>query len=251
MRKPLIAGNWKMHGTKTSIDSLLQNLLKNANQPVEYTVFPPFVYLEQVQNILSNSHIAWGGQNISNQDAGALTGEISGAMLKEFQCRYVIIGHSERRTLFGETNQVVAEKFVAAQRHQLIPILCVGETLEERKLGKTEKVISQQLATVLNLVDNSGALSQAVIAYEPVWAIGTGHNATSAQISEVHAAIRNQLDQAHAGLGKKIRILYGGSVKPENAAAIFNEEEVDGALVGGASLNAEQFLKIGAAFPKR
>ena len=251
MKKPLIAGNWKMNGTKASIDSLLQALIQHADLPVEYAVFPPYVYLEQVRQILAGSQIVWGAQDIFSQDAGAFTGKISGAMLKEFQCRYVIIGHSERRTLFGETNQVVAEKFIAAQRHQLIPILCVGETLEERKQGKTTQVIDQQLATVLNLVDNLEALSQAVIAYEPVWAIGTGHNATSAQISEVHAGIRNQLDQTHANLGKKIRILYGGSVKPDNAAAIFNEKEVDGALVGGASLNADQFLKIAAAFPKR
>ncbi len=240
-----------MHGSKASIESLLQLLLKQTNKTVELAVFPPFVYLEQVRQTLTGSQLSWGAQNLSSHDSGAFTGEISAPMLKDFQCHYVIIGHSERRSLFGETDPLIAAKFLAAQRHGLVPILCVGETLEQRQQGKTIQIIEQQLATVLKLADNLTALSQAVIAYEPVWAIGTGLNASPSQVEEVHAAIRQQLNQVHAGLGSTIRILYGGSVKPDNAAAIFSEADVDGALVGGASLQAEQFLKIAALFPKK
>ncbi len=246
MRNQLIAGNWKMNGSATSIKTLVQELLQNRQRfaGVEVAVFPPFVYLEQVAQYLQGSSITWGGQNVSGEPSGAFTGEISAAMLQDLHCRYVIVGHSERRTLFGETDQLIAAKFVAALKAGLRPILCVGETAAERKEGATLSVIHQQLAVVLKLADNLPNLAEAVVAYEPVWAIGTGQNASPEQAQEVHQAIRKQLSQSHAELGAKIRIIYGGSVKADNAAALFKQSDIDGALVGGASLHANQFIEI-------
>ena len=246
MRKPLIAGNWKMNGTTASIKTLLQTFLQNRQRlsSAEIVVFPPDVFLELVRQYLAGSPIEWGAQNVSSEPAGAFTGEVSTAMLLELECRYVIVGHSERRTLFGETNQQVAAKFAAALTAGLRPVLCVGETLVERQQNKTIAVIERQLACALKLTDNSAALAAAVIAYEPVWAIGTGQNASPAQAQEVHQAIRSQLNQHQTGLGDKMRVIYGGSVKADNARALFEQSDIDGALVGGASLQANQFIEI-------
>lgn len=246
MRKTLIAGNWKMNGSTAGIKQLLQNLLQHRESfhSIEMAVFPPYVYLELVNQYLQGSPIVWGAQNVSSEAAGAYTGEISTGMLKEFHCHYVIVGHSERRTLFGETDQQVAAKFTAVLKAGLRPVLCVGETAQERESGTTLKVIERQLAAALELADNSPHLSQAVIAYEPVWAIGTGQNATPAQAQVVHEAIRAKLEKHNAGLGAAIRIIYGGSVKAENAKELFMKADIDGALVGGASLQAEPFIEI-------
>lgn len=242
----MIAGNWKMNGSRDSIKLLLQNLLQHREQyqHLEMTVFPPYVFLDLVEHYLRGSPIAWGAQNMSSEDSGAFTGEISVAMLKEFHCEYVIVGHSERRQLFGETDEQVAKKVTRALRHGLRPIVCVGETADQRKNGSTLAVIERQLAAVLKLADNLSDLAQALIAYEPVWAIGTGQNATPEQAQEVHAAIRAQLKAKDPDLAANMRIIYGGSVKPDNAGSLFAMADIDGALVGGASLQADQFIEI-------
>lgn len=246
MRKPLIAGNWKMHGSKASVDSLLQALVHSATSvpSVELAVFPPFVFLEQTSSILSGSGIHWGAQNVSDQESGAYTGEVSVKMLKEFGCRYVIVGHSERRTLLGETNEMVAAKFKTSLQAGVTPILCVGESEQEREKEETFTVIKKQLAAVFGLLDNLPRLAESVVAYEPIWAIGTGRNATPEQAQEVHAFIRNELNVYLGHSAQTMRILYGGSVKPANSAALLAKPDIDGALVGGASLEAKSFLEI-------
>jgi triosephosphate isomerase len=232
---PLVAGNWKMHGSRTSNRALLDALLRGiAGLPrVECTVCVPFPYLRDVAEQLRGTQVAWGAQNLSEHARGAYTGEVSAAMLAELGCRHVIVGHSERRQLYGESDSQVAGKFAAALDTGLTPILCVGETLEEREAGRTEEVVARQLDAVLK----KKSLSEAVLAYEPVWAIGTGRTATPEQAQAVHAFIRKRIFQG-------TRILYGGSVKPENAAAIFAMPDVDGGLIGGASLVAQDFLAI-------
>jgi triosephosphate isomerase len=234
-RTRLVAGNWKMHGSRASNSALLDALLKGIGHErgVECAVCPPFPYLQQVSERLQGSVIAWGAQNVSEHPQGAYTGEVSAAMIKEFGSRYVIVGHSERRQLFAESDAQVAAKFVAAQAAALTPILCVGETLQEREAGRTEEVVARQLEAVLKKTD----FGKAVLAYEPVWAIGTGRNATPEQAQEVHQFLR-------ARLSPDVRILYGGSVKPQNAAAIFRMRDVDGGLIGGASLAAQDFIDI-------
>jgi triosephosphate isomerase len=234
-RVRLVAGNWKMHGSRASNAALLDALLKGIGQEkgVECAVCPPFPYLQQVCERLQGSSIAWGAQNVSEHTQGAYTGEVAAAMLKEFGCRYVIVGHSERRQLFGESDAQVAAKFAAAQAAGLASILCVGETLAEREAGRTEEVVGRQL----NAVTRVCSFGTAVLAYEPVWAIGTGRNATPEQAQEVHQFLR-------ARLSPDVRILYGGSVKPQNAAAIFRMRDVDGGLIGGASLVAQDFIDI-------
>jgi triosephosphate isomerase (TIM) len=246
MRKKLIAGNWKMNGSSNGIQELVKELLDSCGQKpdTEVAVFPPYVYLDLIRRLLQGSAIGWGAQNVSHHASGAFTGEIAASMLQDMGCRYVIVGHSERRALFGETDQVVAAKFVAALSQQIRPILCVGETASERQQGKTLQVIEQQLAVVLELADNLPNLTQAVIAYEPVWAIGSGQTASPEQAQEVHQAIRKQLGGSHSDLGAAVRIIYGGSVKADNVAAIFSQQDIDGALVGGASLIAKQFIEI-------
>ncbi len=246
MRTALIAGNWKMNGSKASIQNLLQSLLQGVGRfgKNEVAVFPPFPYLEQVRQSLQGSVITWGAQNVCSEPQGAFTGEVSASMLCDLQCSYVIVGHSERRTLYAETDQQVGAKFIIALQAGLKPILCVGETAAERKEGVTLRVIERQLAVALKLADNLPNLNQAVIAYEPVWAIGTGQNATPGQAQEVHRAIRAQLHSHNPELGKSVRIIYGGSVKADNARALFNQADIDGALVGGASLQAGQFIEI-------
>ena len=249
MRVPLIAGNWKMNGNREEVIELSTGIAKGSQEltGIELVVFPPFVYLETVINCLKGSAVCWGGQNVSQNSNGAFTGEISASMLLDWGCRYVIIGHSERRALFGEDNALVTLKTAHALQSGLRPIWCVGETLAQHEAGKTLQIVAEQVAVVLALHDNLPGFSDAVIAYEPVWAIGTGKTASPEQAQEVHAAIRNQLAENDLALAESIRILYGGSVKAENAQSLFAMQDIDGALIGGASLQAEEFLKIGIA----
>lgn len=245
MRPKLIVGNWKMNGDKASIAELLKGLLAEQDQmQMEYAVMPPFCYLEQVQRALHSSKIKWGAQDVCAKSDGAFTGEISASMLNDFGCTYVILGHSERRHIFHETDAEVAEKCKAALKADLIPIVCVGETLAQREAGKTAEIVQQQLAAVLALDDNRAALDRVVIAYEPVWAIGTGKTATPEQAQQVHAVIRVECANVNKAAADKLRILYGGSVKPDNAKALLSQPDIDGALVGGASLSVGSFLQI-------
>jgi len=246
-RRPLVAGNWKMNGTKESVARLLGDLKHGCErvEAAELAVLVPYVFLQQTEAALMRSQIAWGAQDVFYTANGAYTGEISASMLFDFNCTYVIVGHSERRQLLGDTNEIVARKFLAAAKTGLRPIFCVGETESERAAGQTLDVIHEQLAAVLNLVDNHSLLQLAVIAYEPVWAIGTGKQATPDQAQEVHAAIRAGLQKVNSELAHSIRIIYGGSMKPDNAAGLLAMPDIDGGLIGGASLHAEQFLEIG------
>jgi triosephosphate isomerase (TIM) len=234
-RTRLVAGNWKMHGSRASNGALLDALLRDIDFSggVEVAVCVPFPYLEQAAGRLRGTQLAWGAQNVSEHAQGAYTGEVSAAMLREFDCRFAIVGHSERRQLYGEGDAQVAAKFVAARGAGLTPILCVGETLQEREAGRTQEVVARQLDAVLQKGDFAGA----VLAYEPVWAIGTGRTATPEQAQEVHAFLRRRASSA-------TRILYGGSVKAQNAAAIFAMPDVDGGLIGGAALVAADFVAI-------
>lgn len=244
MRKLLVAGNWKMHGSRAEVAELLGHLkLGIANeQTAEMAVFPPFVFLEQTQKILTGGPIQWGAQNVAAEPKGAFTGEVSAAMLLEFGCRYVLVGHSERRSLYGETDEIVAKKFVLAKQTGLLPVLCVGETLAEREEGRTEQVVKRQLNAVLS--QGVELFHDAVLAYEPVWAIGTGLTASPEQAQAVHAVLRQQVAENAPDIARKIRILYGGSVKAANAQALFSMPDIDGGLVGGASLDVQEFLKI-------
>lgn len=248
MRRPFVAGNWKMHGTRAENAQLLEALLAAvpAQPSLDIAVCPPFVYLWEVGRLLKASHIALGAQSVCAEAVGAFTGEVSAAMLKDAGCRYVIVGHSERRALYREDDALVARKFIAAQSQKLIPILCVGETLEERERGDTMRVVSRQLAAVLDVAQVE-SFQDAVVAYEPVWAIGTGKNATAAQAQEVHAHIRGEVAARSGKIAAALRVLYGGSVKAGNAKELFAMPDVDGGLIGGASLKAEEFLKICAA----
>lgn len=247
MRRPFVVGNWKMNGNKESVAHLLHTLKHGCErvERSELAVLVPYVFLAEVEATLLRTQIAWGAQNLSSEKSGAFTGEISAGMLLDFNCTYVLVGHSERRQYYGETNAVVAKKFFAALYAGLRPILCVGETEAERDAGKTLEIIHEQLAAVLNFTDNHTQLSHIVIAYEPVWAIGTGKQATSAQVQEVHAAIRGQLRAISPVLADVVRLLYGGSMKPDNAENLLALPDVDGGLIGGASLHADQFLQIG------
>ena len=244
-RQSLVAANWKMNGTLSTIRPLVDNIINGLNigSGAEVAICPPFVYLAEVARLLDGKAIALGAQNISHLPSGAHTGEVSAAMLCDYNCRFVIVGHSERRSLYGETDDRVAEKFIAAHTSGLIPILCVGELLEEREANETEIVIARQLDAVINLAGIE-AFSQAVIAYEPVWAIGTGKTATPEQAQEVHAFIRLRLARNDDDIADNIRILYGGSVKDTNADDLFNMADIDGGLIGGASLQADDFLTI-------
>jgi len=260
-RRPMVAGNWKMHGTRAENTALLDALLHgNLATSTEVLVCPPFVYLWEAARLLKSSNIALGGQSVCAEALGAFTGEVSASMLKDVGCTFAIVGHSERRAIYKEDDALVARKFVAAQAQGLTPILCVGETLEERERQQTFTVVARQLRAVLD-VTGVAAFKNAVLAYEPVWAIGTGKNATAEQAQEVHAFIRGELRggvSRGAGTGQGdatiaadvatgMRILYGGSVKAANAREIFAMDDVDGGLVGGASLKADEFLKICAA----
>ena len=245
MRIKFVAGNWKMNGNLAANQALLQALLPSLARVggVKCAVCPPYPYLAQTQQLLSGSGVAWGAQDVAEQESGAYTGEVSGAMLVDFGCRYVIVGHSERRTLFDESNEVVARKYAAALKAGLIPILCVGETLAHREAGSTEATVAAQLGTVL---EGCGVQSftHAVVAYEPVWAIGTGKTATPEQAQAVHAFIRGRLAAQDEGVAANVQVIYGGSVKSSNAAEIFALPDVDGGLIGGASLDAQEFTTI-------
>ena len=245
MRQKFVAGNWKMNGGLATNQQLLQDVVSGvaALRNVAVAVCVPFPYLAQAQSALSGTPVAWGAQNLSEKSSGAFTGEVSAAMLKDFACQYVLVGHSERRSLYGESDALVAEKFAVALAAGLRPVLCVGETLEQRESGKTAEVVAAQMAAVLDRV-GVAALANAVVAYEPVWAIGTGKTATSEQAQEVHAAIRAQVARLDAKVAKGLQILYGGSVKPSNAEELFGMPDIDGGLIGGASLVAADFLAI-------
>jgi len=246
MRKPLVAGNWKMNGSRESAQSLITGIKDGLGEDatVEVAICPPFVYLSDVRGMLAGSKIALGAQNVSHRGDGAYTGEISTSMLLDVGCKYVILGHSERRALYGETDALVAEKVIAINAAGLKPILCVGELLEERESGKTEEVVARQLDVLLNSVEGLAALQNTVIAYEPVWAIGTGMTATPEQAQDVHAFIRQRVAEKDTALAQKVRILYGGSVKGNNAPELFAKADIDGGLIGGASLQVEEFLAI-------
>ncbi len=245
MRRPMVAGNWKMNGTRAEAEALTRAVAQGVDggKQTEVLLCPPFILIPLVADLLKGGKIAWGGQNLNVHAAGAHTGEVSGPMLRDFGCRYVIVGHSERRALYGESDQLVAQKFKAAQDAGLTPILCVGETLAEREAGGTEAVVERQLDAVIALV-GIGGLRQSVLAYEPVWAIGTGKTATPQQAQDVHRFIRGKLAALDKGIAAGLRILYGGSVKGGNAVELFGQADIDGGLIGGASLNAEEFLTI-------
>jgi len=245
MRKILVAGNWKMHGSRASITELLGDIVAGAGArpDVDLVVFPPFPYLSLVQELALDSAVSWGAQTLNPQPKGAHTGEVSASMLLDFGCRYVLVGHSERRALYGEGDGDVAARFAVAVEAGLKPVLCVGETLEQRESGDTREVVSRQIDAVLD-VSGIGVFSDAVIAYEPVWAIGTGRTATADQAQAVHAFIRDKLAAQDDTISGQLRILYGGSVNSSNAADLFACEDIDGGLVGGASLEAKSFLAI-------
>ena len=245
MRKPLVAGNWKMNGSLESVQELLRGILAGLGEVknADVAVCPPYVYLPAVQQQLAGSEIAWGAQDLSTEPAGAYTGEIAASMLKDFSCTYVIVGHSERRTYHKESDELVAKKFAVARAAGLVPILCIGETLEERESGITEQVVARQLDAVIDL-EGVDALADGVIAYEPVWAIGTGKTATPEQAQEVHAFIRSRVAAKSATVAEGLRILYGGSMKPDNAKELIGKADIDGGLIGGASLKAADFLGI-------
>lgn len=245
MPRPLVAGNWKMNGTRDSVRALVQEVRDGAAgiDGVDIAVCPAFVHIPEAAAALAGSDVVLGAQNVADFNEGAYTGEVSGAMLKEFGCTLALVGHSERRQLYGESNALVARRFAAALATGLTPVLCVGETLEQREAGETEIVVADQLQAVFTELGD-GAFRKAVIAYEPVWAIGTGRTATPQQAQEVHAFIRRTVAQQDAVGASAVRILYGGSVKPDNAAALFAEADIDGGLIGGASLKAEDFLAI-------
>lgn len=249
MREKLVAGNWKMHGDAKQNKALLEALRAGLEKGkgASYAVCVPFPYLAQAQASLQNSAIAWGAQNLSEHEKGAFTGEVAANMLNDFGCRFVLVGHSERRALYHEDDHIVAAKFVAAQKAGLTPILCVGETLDEREANTTEDVVSRQLDAVIAKA-GIAALAKAVLAYEPVWAIGTGRTASPEQAQAVHAFIRKKLKAANPSVADTLTILYGGSVKAANAGELFAMPDIDGGLIGGASLQAEEFLSICRAY---
>jgi triosephosphate isomerase len=246
-RRPLVAGNWKMHGSRAESAALVEAVIAGPwPETVEGVVCPPFVYLDAVARLLRGSSLTLGAQDVCAEAQGAFTGEVSAPMLRDVGCAQVIVGHSERRTLYGETDPIVARKFAAALAGGLQPILCVGEQLAEREAGRTMDVVARQLDAVLALA-GVAALQRAVIAYEPVWAIGTGRNASPEQAQEVHAFIRGRVAKLDGKIAGHLRVLYGGSVKAGNAAELFEQPDIDGGLIGGASLKAGEFLAIAAA----
>jgi triosephosphate isomerase len=248
VRQTLVAGNWKMNGSQESIKTLLGDVkagmdeVKNA----EMAVCAPSIYIPLVQELCSGSAITWGGEDVSVHESGAFTGETAPSMLNDFGCKYAIIGHSERRTYHHESDELVAEKFESAMNAGLIPIFCIGETLEERESGVTEDVVARQIDAVLNKVGIAG-MAKGVIAYEPVWAIGTGKTASPEQAQEVHAFIRSRLASHDAAVADKVQVLYGGSMNAGNAAELLSQPDIDGGLIGGASLKADDFLAIALA----
>ena len=245
MRQPLIAGNWKMNGSRSSNKALLEGIKAGIGEvkSAEVAVCAPYVYLADVEQELAGTPIVWGAQNLSTEEKGAFTGEIAASMLLDFKCKYVIVGHSERRSLYGEDDDIVTKKFAMAHNAGLKPILCVGETLEEREQGITEEVIARQINAVMNTL-GANVLADGVIAYEPVWAIGTGITATPQQAQDLHAFIRKLIAHQDPGVAELICILYGGSMNAANAAELLAMHDIDGGLIGGASLKSEDFLTI-------
>ncbi len=244
MRQAMVAGNWKMNGSSASVKELITGIKAGIDQTsAEVAVCPPFVYIPAVAEAITGSPIKLGAQNLCEHDSGAYTGEVAGPMLKDVGCEYVIVGHSERRSLYGETDEVTAIKYAAALKNGLKPIFCIGETLEERESGVTNDVIARQLDAILN-TEGVASLANAVLAYEPVWAIGTGKTASPEQAQEVHAFIRGKVAALDAGVADDLRILYGGSMNPGNAAELIAQPDIDGGLIGGASLKADDFLAI-------
>jgi triosephosphate isomerase len=245
MRRRVVAGNWKMNGTRQSIEGLLAELLPGLADGVKTDVIvcPPYGYLGLVGRKLEGTAVRLGAQSVSEHASGAYTGEVAAAMLRDLGCSHAIVGHSERRALFGESSVVVADKFEAARAAGLVPILCVGETLDERDRGTTHEVIAEQLDSVLTR-ESSAGLGGALVAYEPVWAIGTGKTASPEQAQEIHQFIRSRVAQREPRVAADLPILYGGSVKPSNAVELFEMADIDGGLIGGAALNAQDFLQI-------
>lgn len=245
MTRKIVAGNWKMHGSKNRVEQLL-NALKSHKKSLncEVIVFPPYIYLPLTEKLLQDTAIQWGGQNLAIAAEGAYTGEISAAMLRDFGCHYVLIGHSERRQYYHETDAEIAQKCVLAFQTGLRFILCVGETLEQREEGDTFSVIKNQINTILILENWRDLLQNAILAYEPIWAIGTGKTASPEQAQEVHQFIRATIAERDKNIAIKLPILYGGSVKPNNVNGLFKMKDIDGALVGGASLQANDFMEI-------
>lgn len=246
MRRRIVAGNWKLNGTRGFADALLDEVAAGSMPGVDLVVLPPFPYIAPLVARLGGKGLAFGGQDVSEHTSGAFTGEVSAAMLADVGARFALVGHSERRQYHAESSDLVARKFAAALAAGLTPILCVGESLEDREAGRTEAVIAAQLAPVLDQA-GAGAFAAAVVAYEPVWAIGTGRTASPEQAQEVHAFIRGQVADRDATIAGSLPILYGGSVKPANAASLFGQADVDGGLIGGASLVAADFLAIAQA----
>ncbi|WP_426414726.1 triose-phosphate isomerase [Aestuariirhabdus sp. LZHN29] len=243
MRRSLVVGNWKMNGSRSANRELLKQLLSAESSGSDVAVCPPAIYLSEVAEQLGGSSIGWGVQNLSEADSGAYTGEISAAMVADLGCKFAIVGHSERRTLYAETDSLVASKALQASAAGVVPIVCVGETFEQRNAEQTLQVVGRQLRALLEH-EQFGELGEWVVAYEPVWAIGTGLTATPAQAQAVHAFIRGELAAVSQSLADKVRILYGGSVKAANAVELFAETDIDGGLVGGASLDGSEFIAI-------
>ena len=244
MRKTIVAGNWKMNASKESVNTLIEGILSGMNEASsEVIVCAPFPYLSQVESLIQGSSLMLGAQNLNVNSAGAYTGEVSADMIKDFGAQHVIVGHSERRSLYGETNAIVAEKTKAAIGAGLTPLLCVGESLEDRESGKTEAIVEEQINAVIDLIGIE-AFDQVIIAYEPVWAIGTGLTATPEQAQAVHLFIRNLLADSSEKIAQRTPILYGGSMNAGNAADLISCSDIDGGLIGGAALKAEDFLQI-------
>jgi triosephosphate isomerase len=245
MRRKIVVGNWKMHGSLTENQVLLGKLSSGSEGlgNMDCAVCVPYPYLYQTQSLLHDSRVAWGAQNLSQHSKGAFTGEVSAIMLRDFGCRYVIVGHSERRSLYGEDSKTVAQKYQSAQEAKLIPILCLGETSAEREQSVTEATVSSQLDAVIAQCGIE-SLYSAIVAYEPVWAIGTGKTATPQQAQDVHAFIRSKIAARAPAVAEEVKILYGGSVKGSNSRELFSMPDIDGGLIGGASLVAEEFLSI-------
>jgi triosephosphate isomerase len=244
MRQSLVVGNWKMNGTRESAKALAQGIIAGlGSSSAELAICVPYIHIAEISQLVSGTQLALGSQNVADKASGAFTGEISASMLSEFGCKYAIVGHSERRNYYGDTDASVAARFCQAQEQNIIPVLCVGETLEEREQDKTFAVINEQLEAVI-VAAGIAAFSNAVIAYEPVWAIGTGKTATDEQAQAVHHYIRQYIAAKDQVIADKLQILYGGSAKPDNARGLFAMPDIDGGLIGGASLDAESFLKI-------
>ena len=248
MRRPVVAGNWKMHGSRAANGALLGELERRLQPewPIDVVVFPPFVYLADAARLLDDGQIQLGAQDVCAEPGGAFTGQVGASMLKDVGCRYVIVGHSERRRLYHEDDALVARKFAAVLQVGLTPVLCIGETLEEHEAHQAERVVSRQIDAVMAM-NGIANFARGIVAYEPVWAIGTGRTASPQQAQTVHAFLRGRIAAHDAKIAEQLRILYGGSVKGGNAAELFAMPDVDGGLVGGASLSAEEFLQICAA----